>query len=39
MSGGGYMEDYIVIFNNMFEDEVIGYDILVKVEWKIGEKK
>ncbi|MCY9235776.1 YdhH/YoaO family protein, partial [Bacillus spizizenii] len=39
MPGEGHMEDHIATFNNMPEDEVIGHDILVKVEWKTGEKK
>ncbi|WP_338442460.1 DUF4944 domain-containing protein [Bacillus spizizenii] len=39
MPGGGHMEDHIATFNYMPEDEVIGHDVLVKVEWKTGEKK
>ncbi|MER0467954.1 DUF4944 domain-containing protein [Bacillus cabrialesii subsp. cabrialesii] len=39
MPGGGYMEDHIATFDYMPEDEVIGHDVLVKVEWKTGGKK
>lgn len=33
------MEDHIATFDFMPEDEVIGHDVLVKVEWKTDEKK
>lgn len=36
MPGGGQMEDHIATFDYMPEDEVIGHDVLVKVEWKTG---
>lgn len=39
MPGGGYKEDHIATFDYMPEDEVIGHDLLVKVEWKTGGKK
>ncbi|MCY9307445.1 YdhH/YoaO family protein [Bacillus inaquosorum] len=39
MPGGGHMEDHIATFDFMPEDEVIGHDVLVKVEWKTDEKK
>ncbi|MED4613052.1 DUF4944 domain-containing protein [Bacillus subtilis] len=39
MPGGGRMEDHIATFDYMPEDEVIGHDVLVKVEWKTGQKK
>lgn len=34
MPGGGRMEDHIATFDYMPEDEVIGHDVLVKVEWR-----
>lgn len=39
MPGGGRMENHIATFDYMPEDEVIGHDVLVKVEWKTGQKK
>ncbi|WP_348710441.1 DUF4944 domain-containing protein [Bacillus subtilis] len=39
MPGGGRMEDHIATFDYMPEDEVIGHDVLVKVEWRTGQKK
>ncbi|MDM5302047.1 DUF4944 domain-containing protein [Bacillus subtilis] len=39
MPDGGYMEDHIATFDFMPEEEVIGHDLVVKVEWKTGEKK
>ncbi|NTU25541.1 DUF4944 domain-containing protein [Bacillus tequilensis] len=36
MSGGGQMPDHISTLDYMPEDEVIGHDVLVKVEWKTG---
>ncbi|TYS11566.1 DUF4944 domain-containing protein [Bacillus subtilis] len=39
MPDGGHMEDHIATFDFMPEEEVIGHDLVVKVEWKTGEKK
>ncbi|MEK5081859.1 DUF4944 domain-containing protein [Bacillus sp. FSL H8-0515] len=39
MADGGEMEDHIATFDYMPEDEVIGHELLVKVEWKTGEKR
>lgn len=39
MPGEGRMEDHIATFDYMPEDEVIGHDVLVKVEWRTGQKK
>lgn len=39
MPGGGQMEDHIATFDFMPEDEVIGHDVVVKVEWKTGKEE
>ncbi|MBL3646932.1 DUF4944 domain-containing protein [Bacillus sp. RHFS10] len=39
MPDGVCMEDHIATFDFMPEEEVIGHDLVVKVEWKTGEKK
>lgn len=39
MPEGGQMPDHIATFDFMPEEEVIGHDLLVKVEWKTGDKK
>ncbi|MBG9768749.1 DUF4944 domain-containing protein [Bacillus vallismortis] len=39
MPEGGQMPDHIATFDFMPEEEVIGHDLLVKVEWKTGGKK
>ncbi|MGF7533008.1 DUF4944 domain-containing protein [Bacillus mexicanus] len=39
MPGGGQMEDHIATFDYMPEEEVVGHEILAKVEWRTGEKR